>query len=77
MRIRIQVSAADDAKAWGILIRHSVGEAYPNRTFVISEKAADTLREAGVEFVELSREVLQEGRDTQLEKAVELAKSFE
>ena len=56
MRIRIQVSAADDAKAWGILIRHSVGEAYPNRTFVISEKAADTLREAGVDFVELSRE---------------------
>jgi C-terminal processing protease CtpA/Prc len=28
-------------------------------------------------LVELSREALQEGRDTQLEKAVELAKRFE
>ena len=56
MRIRIQVSEADDAKAWGILIRHSVGEAYPNRTFVISEQAADALRQAGIQFIELSRE---------------------
>jgi len=56
MRIRIQVSEADDAKAWGILIRHSIGEAYPNRTFVISEQAAEALRQAGIDFVELSRE---------------------
>jgi hypothetical protein len=56
MRIRVQVSAADDARAWAILIRHSVGEAYPDRTFVISEQAADALRRAGIDFVELSRE---------------------
>jgi hypothetical protein len=56
MRIRIQVSAGDDARAWGILIRHSVGEAYPNRTYVISEQAADALRQARIDFVELSRE---------------------
>jgi hypothetical protein len=56
MRIRIQVAAADDAKAWGILIRHSPGEAYPDRTFVISEAAAQALRQAGIEFVELARD---------------------
>jgi hypothetical protein len=56
MRIRIQVSAADDAKAWSILIRHSPGKAYPDRTFVVSEEAAKQLRQAGIHFVELARE---------------------
>jgi hypothetical protein len=53
MRIRIQVSPSDDAKAWGILNRHSPGEAYPDRIFVVSEKAAEALRQAGIDFVEL------------------------
>jgi hypothetical protein len=56
MRIRIQVTAADDAKAWGILIRHSAGEAYPGRILVVSEQAVEVLRQAGIAFVELSRE---------------------
>jgi hypothetical protein len=56
MRIRIQVSAADDAKAWGILNRHSAGEAYPDRIFVVSEEAAEALRQAGIDFVELARD---------------------
>lgn len=56
MRVRIQVAPADDAKAWGILIRHSPGEAFPDRIFVISEAAVAALREAGIHFTELSRE---------------------
>ncbi len=62
MRIRIQVSAADDAKAWAILNRHSPGEAYPDRVFVVSEQAVEALRQAGVGFVELAREQPKPGR---------------
>ena len=46
MRIVIQVSAGDDAKAWALLVRHPPGIALPNRTFVVSEEAAGDLRAA-------------------------------
>jgi len=55
MRIVIQVSAADDAKAWDLLQRHSPGVALLQRRFVVSEAAARALREANIRFVELSR----------------------
>ena len=61
MRIRIQVLTADDAKAWGILMRHSPGEAYPDRTFVISEEAVEALRQAGIDFVELAQDEAKAG----------------
>lgn len=56
MKVVIQVSARDSAKTWGLLVRHSAGMALPNRTFVVSEEAVRALREAGVKFVEVSRE---------------------
>jgi hypothetical protein len=56
MRIVIQVTAADDAKAWAILQRHSPGMALPGRKFVVSEGAVRALQEAGIRFTELSRE---------------------
>jgi hypothetical protein len=56
MKTVIQVSASDDAKAWGILQRHSPGVALPNRTFVITDAAARALAKAGIRFKELSRE---------------------
>ena len=56
MRIAIQISAADDAKAWAILQRHSPGMALPGRTFVVSESAVRALHDAGVRYTELSRE---------------------
>lgn len=56
VRVVIQVSAKDKAKAWGILVRHSMGTALPNRTFIISDDAARELRTAGVRFKEFSRD---------------------
>jgi hypothetical protein len=56
MRIVIQVAAADDAKAWSILQRHSPGMALPGRKLVVSEGAVRALMEAGIRFTELSRE---------------------
>jgi len=58
MRIVIQVSAADDAKAWALLQRHSPGMALPGRTFVVSEDAVRALQEAGIRFTELSRDAV-------------------
>jgi hypothetical protein len=55
MKVIVQIVAADDAKAWAILNRHSPGAALPNRTFVISESAVQALNAAGIRFTELSR----------------------
>jgi len=54
MKVPIQVTAADDAKAWGILIRHSPGKAFPGRVFLVSEEAVKALREAGIRIAELT-----------------------
>ncbi|MFO0970147.1 MAG: hypothetical protein U0793_31740 [Gemmataceae bacterium] len=54
MQTIIQVSKKDSAKAWGILVRHSPGQALPERTFVLSDQAVRALREAGVRFKVLS-----------------------
>jgi hypothetical protein len=56
MKIAIQVSPRDSAKAWSLLVRHSPGMALPARAFVVSEEAVRALREAGIRFSELSRE---------------------
>lgn len=61
MKVVIQVSADDDAKAWALMVRHSPGVALPNRTFVVSEEAVAALREAGIRFTELSRRVTAPG----------------
>ena len=55
MKIIVQIAAADDAKAWAILVRHSPGVALPNRTFVLSADAVQALAAAGIRFTELSR----------------------
>jgi hypothetical protein len=56
MKIVIQVSPRDSAKAWSLLVRHSPGVALPDRMFVVSDEAVRALREAGIRFSELSRE---------------------
>lgn len=55
MAVVIQIAAADDAKAWSLLLRHSPGTALPNRTYVVSAEAVNALVEAGIRFTELSR----------------------
>jgi len=56
MKVVIQLTKAEEAKALPVLLRHSPGTVLPNRTYVINEEASMKLREAGVRFVELSRE---------------------
>jgi hypothetical protein len=56
MKVVIQISTADDAKAWALMVRHSPGVALPNRTFIVSEEMVRALREAGIQFMELSRD---------------------
>jgi hypothetical protein len=52
----IRVADKDRSRAWGFLVRHSVGTALPNNTFIVSEAAARGLREMGVDFAEISRD---------------------
>lgn len=56
MKIVIQLSSREEAKALPILLRHSPGMVLPNRTYVLNEAAVQALRQAGVHFTELSRE---------------------
>jgi hypothetical protein len=56
MKAIIQMSEAEEAKALPLLLRHSPATVLPNRIYVVSEEAAKKLREAGVQFTELSRE---------------------
>jgi hypothetical protein len=56
MNVVIQVSDSDRARAWGFLVRHSPGTALPNNTFIVSDAAARGLRDAGIDFEEISRD---------------------
>ena len=56
MKTIIQMSETEEARALPLLLRHSPGTVLPNRIYIISEEAAKKLREAGVQFAELSRE---------------------
>jgi len=55
MKTIIQMSEAWEVKALPLLLRHFPGTVLPNRIYVISEEVAKTLREAGIQFTELSR----------------------
>ena len=50
------MSEAEEAKALPLLLGHSPGIVLPNRIYIVSQEAAKKLREAGVQFTELSRE---------------------
>lgn len=56
MKIVIRVSDQDRARAWGFLVRNSPGTALPNNTFIVSDLAVVGLRNAGIEFTEISRD---------------------
>ena len=58
MKIIIQLSREEEAKALPILLRHSPGMVLPERTYVLGEDAVGSLRNAGIQFTELSREAL-------------------
>jgi hypothetical protein len=56
MKVIIQLSKEEEAKALPILLRHSPGMVLPDRTYVLSEAALKALRTAGIRYSELSRE---------------------
>jgi hypothetical protein len=56
MKVVIQLSQREELRALPILYRHSPGTALPNRTYILSEEALRALREAGINFTEVSRE---------------------
>jgi hypothetical protein len=66
MKIVIQMSKREEAKALPILLRHSPGMVLTDRKYVISENAAKTLRDSNIKFTEVSRETSAPG----LEEAV-------
>ena len=56
MKVVIQLTKAEEAKALPILLRHSPGTVLPSRTYIINEEAVTKLRQSGIQFAELSRE---------------------
>jgi hypothetical protein len=56
MKVIIQMSQREEAKALPILLRHSPGMVLRERTYILSEEVLKALREAGIRFTELSRE---------------------
>ena len=52
------MTAAEELKALPVLLRHSPGMVLPERTYVLGESTVGKLRAAGVQFTQLSREVL-------------------
>lgn len=58
MKIIIQLSREAEAKALPIVLRHSPGMILPERTYVLPEEVVGRLRNAGIEFAQLSREAV-------------------
>ena len=58
MKIIIQLSRVEEAKALPRLLRHSPGMVLPQRTYVLDEDAVGLLRSSGIRFTRLSREAL-------------------
>jgi hypothetical protein len=50
MKVVVQFSAREELKALPILLRHSPGMVMPERTYILSEAAVDSLRQAGIRF---------------------------
>jgi hypothetical protein len=58
MKIIIQLSTEEEAKALPILLRQSPGMILPERTYVLPEDVVGRLQNAGIRFTQLSREAL-------------------
>jgi len=56
MKVIVQLTRQEEAKALPILLRHSPGMILPERTYILSEKALEALRKAGIQGTELSRQ---------------------
>jgi hypothetical protein len=56
VKVIIQLTPDQEAKALPILLRHSPGMVLPGHIYVLSEDAMKALRNGGIRFSELSRE---------------------
>ncbi len=56
MKVVIQLTKPEEARALPILLRHSAGTVLPNRTYVLDEGAVAELSKQGIRFITLSRE---------------------
>lgn len=58
MKVIVQFTQkAEEAKALPILYRHSPGMVLRNRIYVLSEEAVQALKEKGIRFKEITREI--------------------
>jgi hypothetical protein len=57
MRTVLQFTATEEAKALPVLLRHSPGTVLANRTYVVESAVVPILRDAGVDFREISPQV--------------------
>ena len=57
MKLAIQFSKTEEAKALPILLRQSPGMVLPERKYILSVEAVGALRDAGIRFEELGTEV--------------------
>jgi hypothetical protein len=58
MKVIIQLSREDEAKALPILLRHAPGMILPERTYVLGEESVGLLQDAGIRFTQVSREAV-------------------
>ena len=56
MKVAIRMTEDEELKALPVLLKHSPGMMLHNGTYLLGADAVRSLREAGVRFVELSRE---------------------
>jgi hypothetical protein len=57
VKIIIQLSKEEEAKALPILLRHAPGMILPERTYVLGKDAVGLLQNAGIRFAQLSRDL--------------------
>jgi len=56
VKVIIQFTRQEEAKALPILLRHFPGMILPDRTYVLEENVVGRLHSAGIQFTQLSRE---------------------
>jgi predicted Fe-Mo cluster-binding NifX family protein len=58
MKIIIQLSKKEEAKAPPILLRYTPGMILPERNYALGEEAVASLRNTGIRFTQASREAI-------------------
>lgn len=56
MKVVIQFTKPEEARALPILLRHSAGTILPNRTYVLDEESIAEVRKSGIRSITLSHE---------------------